>query len=240
MQIEQKLKDIGLNSSESAVYVYLLKNGLSSPPQIAKGTRIARTNTYHILRSLQEKMIIQRQKNRKRFAYLTKNPESLLSQAERLKSATEDILPELRALHKTNVNKPSIQFYDGWDEVQEIYRASLESERIDAIGSTKKLSEFLGGGFFATYEKEVKKRHIIINDILTADSKAVAEKTQAILGPLYTTTYLDARHGTLPTDILIWNDMIALISLEEPIFGTVITNKNLAQTFRALHQVLRK
>src|SRR3989338_7579431 len=106
MDLQQKLKEIGLNSSESAVYVYLLKNGLSSPPQIAKGTKIARTNTYNILRSLQEKQLIQRQQNRKRFAYVAKNPESLLSQAEHILQATEDLLPDLKALHKTSSNKP--------------------------------------------------------------------------------------------------------------------------------------
>ncbi len=239
MQIEQKLKEIGLNSSESAVYVYLLKNGLSTPPQIAKGTKIARTNTYHLLRSLQEKNIIQRQKSRKRFAYLAKNPESLLSQAEHIRQATESLLPDLKALHKTGANKPSIEFFEGWDEVQKIYLQSLEAESVYALGSTKKLTELMGGGFFANYEKEVKKRHIIINDILTADSKEAGAKTAAVLGPLYTAKFLDAKYGELPTDILIWNDHIALISLEEPIFGTVITNANLTKTFRALHNILR-
>lgn len=239
MELQQKLKQIGLNSSESAVYLYLLKHGLTTPTQIAKGTKIARTNTYHLLRSLQEKNLIQRQKNRNRFAYLAKNPESLLSQAEQIRQATEELLPDLKALHKTSASKPSIQFYDGWDEVKEIYKASLEAEHIDALGSTKKLSEILGGGFFGQYEREVKKRHITINDILTADSKEAGIKTAALLGPLYSAKYLHPKYGSLPTDMLIWDDHIALISLEEPIFGTVITNKNLAATFRALHRMVR-
>ncbi len=238
MDIEQKLKQIGLKSSESAVYVYLLKNGLSSPPQIAKGTKITRTNTYQILQSLQEKSLIQRQKNRKRFAYVAKNPESLLTQAERIKIATEELLPELKALHRANANKPSIQFYYGWDEVKQIYLVTLEAESIHAIGSLQKLDS-MAQKFLDEYQTQIKKRHIIFYDVLTAESKKTGEDTKQFLGELYSVRYLNARFGDIPTDILIWNDNIALISLEEPIFGTVITNTHLAQTFRALHMSLK-
>lgn len=238
MAMQEKLKGIGLSASESTVYVYLLQNGLTTPPQIAKGTKIARTNTYHILRSLQEKNLIQRQRSHKRFAYVAKNPESLLSQAERIKTATEELLPDLKALHKTNTSKPSIQFFEGWEEVKEIYTMSLEAESIAALGSIRKLNE-VGSEFFKQYQRDLKKRHIIIHDMLTDDSRVLGEEMEKFMGPLYDTKYLDAKHGTLPTDILIWNDHIALISLEDPIFGTLITNANLAKTFRALHKIIR-
>jgi hypothetical protein len=45
---------------------------------------------------------------------------------------------------------------------------------------------------------------------------------------------LSAENKDLPTDILIWDDSVALISLSQPIFGTVLTNKYLAQTFKGL------
>ena len=234
MQIQQKLKQIGLNASESAVYVYLLKNGLSTPPQIAKGTSIARSNTYHILRGLQEKGLIRRQKNRRRFAYMAKNPESLLAQAENIKNATEELLPELRALRRTHANKPSIQFYDGWNEVREIYNASLETESIYAIGSIRKLND-ISEEFFTEYQNQLKKRHIIMHDILTANSRELGEKEKQILAPLYDVRYLNARHGDLPTDMLVWNDNVALISQEEPIFGRAIKTNKHYQTSHQCH-----
>src|SRR3989344_3191151 len=238
MDIQEKLKEIGLNSSESAVYVYLLKNGLSTPPQIAKGTKIARTNTYIILRSLQEKDIVQRRQNRKRFAYVAKNPESLLRHAEHIRRTTEDLLPDLKALHKTSAHKPSIQFYEGWDEVKEIYLSSLEAESIHAIGSLQKL-DTVASKFLSEYQHQIKKRRIIFHDVLTAESRTTGEAMKRFVGELYDVRYLNARFGDLPTDILIWNDQVALISLEDPVFGTVITSKHLAQTFQALHASLK-
>lgn len=238
MDIRQKLKQIGLTSSESTVYLYLLKNGLSTPPQIAKSTKITRTNVYHLLKSLQEKGLIQRQQNRNRFAYTAKNPDSLLSQAEHMRKATEDLLPDLKALHKTHADKPSIQFYESWDEVKDIYLATLDAECIDAIGSIQKLNE-TASDFFKNYQKQLKKRHVIFHDVLTADSRVLGEEMKSLLSPLYDVTYLPTKYGDLPTDMLIWDNHIALISFGEPVIGTVITNKNLADTFRALHQSLR-
>jgi hypothetical protein len=51
-------------------------------------------------------------------------------------------------------------------------------------------------------------------------------------------SFLPGKYGENLTDILIWEDNIALIALEEPIFGTVITSSSLADTFRTLLVVL--
>jgi hypothetical protein len=45
---------------------------------------------------------------------------------------------------------------------------------------------------------------------------------------------LPERYKDLPTDILVWDDNVALITLEEPYFGTVLHNAPLAQTMRMI------
>ena len=40
------------------------------------------------------------------------------------------------------------------------------------------------------------------------------------------------------TDILIWDDNISLISIEEPIFGTIITSKPLSNTLKTIFQLI--
>ena len=61
---------------------------------------------------------------------------------------------------------------------------------------------------------------------------------KALLKGLYDVKYLPEKHGDIPTDLLIWNDSIAHITLEEPFFATVITNPLLARTMRTLFQTL--
>ncbi len=239
MQLIDELKKIGLQKSEIAVYLYLLENGLSTPPAIAKATGIARTNCYNILVSLKDKVLIREQDQGKRKAYIALDPEAILRSLEEKKEAVQRILPDLRGLYITQKNKPKIRFFEGFEQVKEIYWQTLSAQEIFAIGSTKELSD-INAPFFDDYLLEIKKRGIILNDILSYDSKeTTGPKTQDILKGLYSQSYLPSKYTELPTDILIWDNNIALITLREPIFGTVLTNPLIAQTFRVLFDVIR-
>ena len=57
---------------------------------------------------------------------------------------------------------------------------------------------------------------------------------------MYDFKILPEKYSDFPTDILVWNDNIALITLTEPIFGTVITNPTLAQTFKYIFEMVRE
>src|SRR3989344_3461091 len=65
------------------------------------------------------------------------------------------------------------------------------------------------------------------------------QKIKALTTGLYSVKFLPEKCGENLTDILIWGDNIALIALEEPIFGTVIKSKPLSHTFRTLLTVIR-
>lgn len=240
MDIYPQLKELGLSPSEGVVYLYLLENGLSSPPQIAKGTKIARTNAYHVLQSLKEKGLVEEQTQGKRKVYLASDPEALARSLERKKEAVNRLLPDLRALYTTQKNKPKIQFYDGLWQVEEIYRQSLSAKEIFGIGSTKQLST-IAPDFYTEYLKEIKNRGIIFKDILSGPSKEKgAPEMQAILMGLYDSKFIPQSYADFPTDILLWEDKIALINLTEPIFGTVLSNSPLAKTFSIIFDVMWK
>ena len=125
MTLTDQLKALGLNRTETRIYLYLLEQGLSTPPQIARGTGITRTNCYNILESLKEKDLIAEQTQGKRKAYLARDPEALVRSLERKKEIINEILPQLRGLYTTQKNKPKIKFYDGVEQIKEIYRQSL-------------------------------------------------------------------------------------------------------------------
>jgi len=103
MKLEEGLKNIGLKGSEIKVYLYLLENGVSTPPQIAKGTRIARTNTYHILRGLSEKGLIERQE-KALFTHLPTRPPffALLSAEKKQLNSYSLIFKRFIKLRPTN------------------------------------------------------------------------------------------------------------------------------------------
>ena len=237
--IFKQLKDVGLKKNEAEIYLFLLQNGVSTPPQIAKGTAIARTNCYNILNSLQEKDVIEQIQKGKRDAYVARDPESLKLDLERKIESIERVLPDLRASYVVQKNKPTFQFYEGWQEVKQIYDLTLNAREIYAVGSTERLLE-LDKDYFEKYVKEVAKRNIVFQDLLTESSRATSgPMIERLTSGLHTAKYLPSKYGENLTDILIWDDNIALIALGEPIFGTIIRSKPLAETFRTILKVLR-
>ena len=238
MDLKNQLKTAGLNDNETDIYLYLLQEGQSTPPQIAKGTGIARTNTYHILRALKERGLIRQEAPHRRKAYLAADPGALMLNWERQKIDPERMLPDLRALYTTNKNKPGVTFYNGFDQVKEIYLASFEATKIYGLGSTGQLST-LDKHFLKYYFDEIKKRNIVLYDILTNASKEVGGPMgKEILKGLYDFKFLPEKYHDQPTDLLIWDNKIALITLEVPIFGTIITSPLLANTFKMIFEIL--
>lgn len=234
MEIQKQLEELGLRESEIRVYLYLLKQGVSTPPQVAKGTGIARPNCYKVLQSLKEKGLIEEQKKDKRKAYLASDPIALVQTLERRKEAMDKMLPDLRALYTTQKNKPEIRFYDGFEQVKQIYLQTLSAKEILGVASTEKLFD-LSPKFFDKYRKEVKKRGIDFRDIVTYKSgEKSGPKAKKELRGFYELKLLPKRYEDIPTDILIWDDNVALIVIDKPVFGTVLTNKHMAQTFRIL------
>jgi predicted transcriptional regulator len=240
MNVETSLKDLGLLQSEIRIYLYLLQQGLATPPQISKGTGIQRTNAYHVLQSLREKGLILEQTKGTRKVYLTNDPEALLLSLERKKDIVANILPDLRGLRNVQKNKPTIRFFDGITQIQEIYWLSLEAKEIIALGSTNRLYA-LFPEFMGRWVQEVKKRQIIIRDIVTFPSRdqVLRYMSEALKGS-YDARILPMKYGELSTDLLLWNDNIALITLEEPYFGTILTNAQLTKTFKIMLELIRE
>ncbi|MBT4857082.1 hypothetical protein HON52_02740 [Candidatus Uhrbacteria bacterium] len=238
MSIQDQLKELSLTKSEIKIYLYLLEMGISTPPQIAKGTGIARTNCYNILSSLKDQGLINEQEKGSRKVYLASDPESLLRRVQKRKEVIEQLLPDLRALHTTQKNKPKIEFYDGFEQVKEIYLRATNTKKLMAIGSVKAFAD-RDAKFFLNFKMKLKTNGTCFQD-LVADSSSQngIKETKEILKGLYEFRTLSKKYSDSPTDILIWDDNIALITLEDPVFGTVITSALLARTFGYMFEML--
>lgn len=239
MAIEDQIKELNLTKSEGKVYLYLLEEGISSPPQIARGTGIARTNCYNILAKLKDEGLIEEQERGNRKAYIASDPEALLRAIQKKKEAVERLLPDLRALYTVQKNKPKIRFYDGFEQVKEIYWQATNTDKLFALGSTKHLTD-RDPDFFRAFEQALKDKNVFLQDLITKPSEKVGiEETKKMLKGMYEFRLLPEKYSDFPTDILVWNDHIALITLTEPVFGTVITNPVMAQTFRYILEMVR-
>ena len=233
MEIEKELAAIGLRGNEVRVYTYLLSHSMATPPQIASGTKIARPNCYAILQALKEKGLITEQQKGKRKLFLPKDPAALVETMQARTDAMTRLLPDLRALFVSQKNKPSIRFFDGVEQVKQIFHEMLEAKDVRGIASTKKLYEAFSPEFFTGYIKQMQVRGIVLRDILTKESVPTSAPTPiGILKGLYDYRVLPAATQDIPVDILIWNDKVAFISVDQAVFGTLIQNAAIAEMMR--------
>lgn len=221
MELITQLKRLGLNQSECTVYLFLLKNGCTSPPIVSRETMIARTNCYNLLRSLEVKGLIEERLVGKRKAYVARKPGSIISMLEVQRQAALGVLPDLEAMYTNQKHKPRISFYDGWDEIQQVFIETYNSTAVMFVGS---VSDFVTKEpIFAVYQQELKKRQIAYREL--------------DLGIVSRGTVANEQAGTL---FLLWNDCLSIITLQDTAFATTIKHKTIADTFHFLFRVLEK
>ncbi len=240
MNLTEELAKFGLSKPEIRIYLYLLEQGLSTPPKIISGTKILRANAYLILKSLEEKGLIDTQPKGRRKLYFAKDPETLMLNLEKRKSSLSEMLPDLRALYKSQKNKPTIKFLYGLDEIKDLFTTTWGKEKIQFILSTNILFETYPEAFLK-YRKETVVKEVFVQDILTQKSAlSISKKTKEAMGIFYEYRLFEQKYEDMPTSIRIWDDNVALISFESPAFGTVITNAALAKTFRVMFETMWK
>src|SRR5579864_9471467 len=57
-KLKDELAKFGLTSNQSKVYIYLGKYGSKTAPEVCKSLKLPRTETYHLLTSLQNKGVV--------------------------------------------------------------------------------------------------------------------------------------------------------------------------------------
>jgi len=236
MDLVDSLKKAGLRKPEVVLYLYLLENGASSPPQMTKGTGLLRANIYHVLRSLEEKRLVGRNLRGKRYLYAANDPASIVSNLESRKEAIIQALPDLRALYRSEKNKPTIKFHYGLEEVRQIFSRLEKAEEILFIMPTDFLFERYPK-FFKQIREEMAARKIFVRDILTqASGVEISRKTRDAMRGYYDFRLFAQKYEDMPIGIRIWNDNVALVTFDEPVFGTVLTQPSLAKTFRVMFE----
>jgi sugar-specific transcriptional regulator TrmB len=118
--LEEKLKQLGFNDKEIAVYLDILKKGKARAAQIARDTDINRTTVYATADTLVDKGVIKEDLAGKSKYYVAGDPSDLTNLIERKrrklneKEATvEDVKEELETIQKSDAfSVPKLEFIE--------------------------------------------------------------------------------------------------------------------------------
>lgn len=206
MEVTQQLRQLGLNQSEIKIYLFLLANGVSTPPIVSRQTNIARTNCYNILNDLLAKGLVEEKDTGSRKSYLAKDPESLIASLDQKRELAFRIIPDLRAIYTGQKNKPVIRYFEGLAGIKQVYDLALKAKTIYEFVSVDMINSTIAETY-KNFVSQIENNAIIHRQIKASDSK---------------------------TQMVIWDDNAAFITLDDKPFATILKDQSIASTFTML------
>jgi len=231
----ETLKQFGLQEHEVKVYLATLELGESTVLPISKKAGVKRTYCYDILADLQKKNLISYFEKNGRRRYVAEDPSKIgLMLQEKLKDFRE-ILPELKSIQNSSANKPKIRFYEGREGIMNIYESFLGAKEMMALASPNHIYEHLSD-FFSDFSVKILAKKVKVRELVTADG-ATASYLASFKKPLQEARVLPST-VKLSTDIVIFDNKLAMISYSGELHGVVIESSSIVETQKAMFEII--
>lgn len=224
------LEEIGLKEREAEVYLALLELGEASVQEIAEKASLQRPNCYAVLESLAKKGLAHLHVRKGAQRYSAEDPDQLRIMLKHKEEVLQAALPALRSVHNQAPGKPGVHFHEGNEQIFSLYREILQSKAYKCIWSPEYLLPILGD-FVEEFGRVVDERGIEAQEIVTGNVRI--ENTSTTRQVRYLLPGQAAE-----TDIMLFNNRLALISYTPKAQGLVIESAGIVQTFSLLFEAL--
>jgi len=233
--IEKALTELGFSINEAKVYLTLLKLGSTTAGDVAKKSKIYRTNVYEALNRLVDKGLTSYIfKGHQKF-FQAEHPEKIMEIINEKKEKLLEILPELTSNHLFSKNKEKAHIYEGIQGLKAITNEILRVQKdVVTFGVPKNISEIMEN-FNKTYHKKrinlkMKQKHLY-------DQNATER-----IKYLNTLKYTEARYlpgaQDSPATTTIFGDNVSFFIWSDPILCLLIESKRMADSYRKYFNIL--
>lgn len=245
MDILATLKKLGLTEKQARVYISMLELGESGMTKIAKKANLKRPTVYLIIDELNilglSSEII---KGKKKF-YSAVHPKRFVELAKFRADQAERILPELVAIQKSD-SKPKVRMLEGIAGVRIAYQEAYSYLNTKEEGLWLGNITFMIENFpelldeYTLLTKKIRDPHIRELIYGGEKSKQWVEDMQSKLGKNHYIKYLDKLENFGATDQFIIGEKVINFSLGKEIFVLITESREIAQSQRALFEIVWK
>jgi len=239
----QELQDFGLSEKEARVYLAALELGRATADELAKQAKVNRSTTYVQIETLKQKGLMSSYDEGKKTYFAPESPEYLKrlfeKQAGDLESKQKELgklLPNLTKMFETAGERPRVRFFEGKEGLitmrEEVLRS--KNKEILVIFSQDALSNIFSKEELETYSKKRSEKGLRSRAIYTR----VDGKFEGAQPPLTERKFVPPDKLALGTDMAIYDDKIAIMSLKDKISGVIIENENIAKSLRSVFNIL--
>jgi sugar-specific transcriptional regulator TrmB len=239
----QILTQLGLTDSQAKIYLAILNNGVTTPPEAAALTNEARTNSYMILDQLCKLGLIEQKSDTKKVSYIALSPTRLkqlhLKKIKSLNSIGTElsaILPGLINKFKLTHKQPGVVQADGLEALQMIHKDILnEPGELWVLPSKNDRDDkIIADEIDLQIEKQAKagvESHIIENRVqkYNYDPETLTKNGIKIHHSI---------DFTSNAQIMVYGNSVAFTTYKDGVSSTVITGAEIAGTLREIFKQL--
>jgi len=232
----EPFEKIGLTKGESKVYLALLKKGMCSAGPLTKESQISRSKVYEITDRLIEKGLVSfiSENGIKKFKAIDPKliPDYLEKQKEKIELQKQDfsrILPTLLMQIKDNEKEQSVEVFEGWKGIKNIFNNLIKDARKGdkwyAFGMPKIMSDERSV-FFSKWRMQTDK--IGIQQYLIANKEIRNSEELAPKSRYSNIRYLNQE---TPTTVDIFKNFTMLIIWSEIPILILVKSQQVSESF---------
>lgn len=234
--MESELIKLGFTINEAKIYLQLLKKPDLTAGQISKEAEINRRTTYDSLTRLIEKGFVGYNISSNKKVFFAMNPKVILDSLREMQDLASSIIPSLKLLTEQKKEESNVILYKGRKGIKNILRLILESKEYVSFGSVGQFPQVMQHDY-ELFQNMKKKLKIKTRTILSSSVKE--QDTLKIATPTTHFKFLSEKI-TGPTSTFIFNNKVAIIIWEEPLFGILIENKQTYNSYLEYFEELWK
>ncbi|MFH1291821.1 MAG: helix-turn-helix domain-containing protein [bacterium] len=231
--ISQILKNLGLNSKETKIYLALLELGTGTVQQVAREAKIKRTNVYDHLGDMKAMGLLSEIKHDKKTLLIPENPQILKQKACENLENINHAMPELLGIFNTPGSKPTIKFYEGKQGLKQAFERILQEvdSGIYAITDAEQMMATMDEKYMWNWAVRRANKDITYQAIIKEGKKGKMAKKLDKKQKRETKLVKDVKFST---EILIFDNKVAMMSYKKPYSATIIEDIAVADTMRAM------
>jgi len=234
---KEKLIKLGLNKSETDIYISLLRAGKATTTQLSKDTGIHRTYIYDLLEKLREKALVSQIKEKGKLYFQAANPEKIKDNLLNMVKIADDLIPELKEIQSRTEEDTTVEVYKGKEGVKTILNDMVkEAKNYYAVGAMTEFEALLP-------EWDVEQFILNVNKLKLKEKVILGEGEKITEAKRKEYKYLPKEYPFL-SSFIIYGNKVALFVWKEPYLQILIKNKDIARTyltqFNALWKIAKK
>jgi len=231
------LEKTGFTDKEARVYLALLELGQADVSDIAKKAELKRSIVYVLLEGLVKRGYTNEVLNKKINTYQAVDPLIILSQLKSVTKDFSDMLPMFRTLHNKGDNRPKITYLETKEGIRNTYEEINQSKEALFISSYERIAKYFPGAIeeWIKHTKKglipLKARHLIANNKFDLEImkkfKTIGQETR----------YL-AEVADFNMDFVIYENKLAITSLEENPFAIIVESAGLVNSLKSIFEIV--